>query len=194
MKNNNNDSKANPLFDKFLNKNPFIQTIDINKRKQLIKNYQVKKNTKDFENLLSKIDSHFHIQLKSSTIGNLQNFQIIDEENKSHESSKKDNLSQNNSYFQIPETENIDDLKESEIFDKFYQKIRYDDREIWNDLSLRELEIKKQLASFQAKIFILEKKVNYYKKSNKELDEQNKNYDEQVRNLMIEKSKNDKVD
>ena len=79
------------------------------------------------------------------------------------------------------------------IFEVFFQKIKYDDREIWNDLSLKELEIKKQLASFQAKIFILEKKVNFYKKSNKELDEQNKNYYEQVKNLLIEKNYNDKV-
>lgn len=190
---NNSPTKPNPLFDKFLDKNPFIKTIDLNKRKLLIKNFKIKKNNQDFHTLLSKLDSHFHIKGNTSN-NNKNNAQIIEEEkNSSIASPPKDDLSQNNSYFQIPETENIDDLKESEIFDKFYQKIMYGDREIWDKLSLRELEIKKQLASFQTKIFILEKKVTHYKKSNKELAEQNGHYDEQVKNLILEKNKNDKV-
>ena len=176
--------KKVPMFERFLEKNPFIKTIDLNRRKQLMKTYKTKKNTNDFNSHLSKLYSHFQVQSKS-------NEPIIQEtlEEKT-EVSKNDTL--NNSFFQIAET-NVEDLKESEISEKFFQKIRYDDREVWDSYNPREAEIKKQIANFQAKIFILEKKTLDLKKKNQDLEDQNQVYEEQVRSLMIDKNKTDKV-
>ena len=176
--------KKVPLFERFLEKNPFIKTIELNRRKQLMKAFKTKKNTNDFGSHLSKLYSHFQIQSKS-------NEPIIQEtvEEKT-EASKNDTI--NNSFFQIAET-NVEDLKESEISEKFFQKIRYDDREIWDSYNPREAEIKKQIANFQAKIFILEKKTLDLKKKNQDLEDQNTVYEDQVRSLMIDKNKTDKV-
>lgn len=184
--------KSNPLFEKFLNKNPFIQTIDLNKRKQLLKAFSSKKNTLDFNNLLIKLYSHFQIQSKNpNNLENIENFQNLNE--KSSIFSEDEKNTRNNSFFQIPDSENIDDLKESEISDQYYKKTMYEDREIWESLNPRELEIKKQLAVFNAKIFILEKKSTHFKVSNQELEEQNHHYEAQVQSLMIERSKAEKV-
>ena len=175
--------KKVPLFERFLEKNPFIKTIDLNRRKQLLKAYKPKKNTNDFDSHLSKLYSHFQIQSKG-------NEPFIPETEEKSEGSKHDTL--NNSFFQIAET-NVEDLKESMISDKFFQKIRYDDREIWDSLNPREVEIKKQIANFQAKIYVIEKKTQDLKKKNQDLEDQNKLYEDQVRSLMIEKNKTDKV-
>ena len=58
--------KKVPLFERFLEKNPFIKTIELNRRKQLMKAFKTKKNTNDFGSHLSKLYSHFQIQSKSN--------------------------------------------------------------------------------------------------------------------------------
>ena len=136
------NEKKVPAFQKFLEKNPFIKTIDLNRRKQLMKAFKTNKNENDFNTHLTKLFSHFQIQSKD-------NDPKQEDDKKSESSKDKDNdkSTLNNSFFQIAETQNIEDLKESEISEKLYQKIRYDDREIWDTLNPREVEIKKQIAN-----------------------------------------------
>ena len=179
--------KNNPAFERFLNKNSFVQGLDVNRRKILLKNFKSKKNTNDFDNHLNKLYHYFQINGK---MGEIQGIQETENKNSSDKDEKE---TQNNSFFQIAETVNVDDLKESEITEKFFIKIKYDDRNIWDSLNPREVEIKKQLANFQAKLFILEKKIGVIKVGNQELDEQNKTYEQQVANLMKDKTQADKV-
>lgn len=179
MKNGNNNMVS------FLEKSPFIKTLQPTARKKLAKNAIIGKNDKDFHNFLFKLNHHFSLSKiqKGENVISVAN----DQERKSSSSPN----SQKNSFFET-EQDQIE-YNEQEIAEDIFKKMLADEKAIWDQYSFKEKDWKKEIANFQAKIFIMQKNLENIRKKNKNLEEQNMQYEERVKEAVVENDMNAKV-
>lgn len=171
----------------FLEKNPFIKTIQPTTRQKLAKNVIIGKNDKDFLSFLSKVNNHFSL----SKIQKVETEKAIIAANHLEKKTWSSPNSQKNSFFEIEE-EQVE-YNEQEIAEDLFKKILADEKAVWDNYSYKEKDWKKEIANFQAKIFILQKNLEKIRKKNITLGEQNIQYEERVKEAFVENDLNDKV-
>ena len=171
----------------FLEKSPFIKTIQPTTRKKLAKNVIIGKNDKDFHNFLYKLNNHFSL----SKIQKGETGKIIGVTNDQEKKSSSPSNSQKNSFFET-EQEQIE-YNEQEIAEDIFKKILADEKTNWDNYSFKEKDWKKEIANFQAKIFIMQKNLENIRKKNKTLEEQNIQFEERVKEAVVENDLNARV-